>query len=435
MPPRIVRIGIDYGTSTSKVVFRDPLAPGSEKALVLIRDDSFRIPSSIAEDGSELIFGWSPLQMADSARLRWFESIKMRVAGEATDNYQRYCYGPLPCLPDGLTAKDLAILTLWFLITETHFGVCHHLRLPSESVRISVTMGIPSSFWEDSNLRTSFLEVARTSRAIYTECGPMDGGKISKREARQILCQYRVRPDLPLGEPDEIRNWIRPEAEAAQFPAVKSPAVPEGPYAEVDIGAGTTNASIFSVLAVFGEGRWQKNRLGFYGARSEPVGMDAVDAVLAERLGRARDDCLRLRGQERAVIRELGGLLLRDVMEGIRGAYVSAWRIACPRITRPDLDRYKRHAVFVTGGGALIPEISDTFAMHPDRYEQRLMLKRVEIPSDLYRTDRTAIAQEDMNFLAVAYGLSFDAAEVRESYIFREPAPRPTRPRENWEDM
>src|SRR2546425_4396739 len=104
--PRTVRLGIDYGTSTSKMIFRDALAPGGEKAFCVLRDGAFRVSSSVKWTRSGVEFGKDPGE--DETVGTWVHSVKMRVAGEVTGDYERYCYGTLPPLPKGVTARDLA---------------------------------------------------------------------------------------------------------------------------------------------------------------------------------------------------------------------------------------------------------------------------------------------------------------------------------------
>src|SRR5437667_1024195 len=111
----MLRLGIDYGTSTSKMIFRDPLAPGGEKAFCVLRNNVFRVPSSVKWSRAGLEFGVDPAQ-DEGRNCTWYHSVKMRVAGEATGEYDRYCYGSRPRLPNGITAKDLAIGTIWFLM-------------------------------------------------------------------------------------------------------------------------------------------------------------------------------------------------------------------------------------------------------------------------------------------------------------------------------
>src|SRR5208282_3575266 len=102
-PKRRVHLGIDYGTSTSKIVLRDYGAPGGEAAFVVLRDESFRIPSRVCVAANELIFGDGS---KSAGECDIYESLKMRVAVEVTGN-QRYYFGSPVKLPDGFTAHDL----------------------------------------------------------------------------------------------------------------------------------------------------------------------------------------------------------------------------------------------------------------------------------------------------------------------------------------
>jgi hypothetical protein len=438
MVKRELRLGIDYGTSASKMVFRDPLAPGGEKTYVVVRDGNFRIPSSVALTAENLVFGCSPGACELLDLPLWYESVKMRVAGEATSNYRKYCYGPLPNLPRGLTARDIATLTVWYLIGEGHYVASRFLRAEPDEVATSVTLGIPMSFFEDGLLRRTFLSIARRARSIYIKYGRMVSGKIQLDEARKII-EESSHDNMDEAEipKDALRNWIRSEAEAGLCLAVKSPGVPEGAYAEIDIGAGTTHASVFWIWSRFRGGRWLKDRLAFYGVRSEPVGMDAVDAVLAPLGGLALDECLRLRGEERETIDRVGAGSLDCVVKEIRETYIRAWRRACLMLNLAEREGFRHHDIFVAGGGSLIPEITTILATHPDGYERPLSIRRLGKPDDLLRTDGKAILGEDIPFLVVAYGLSYNALEVPEAYMpgGMHPQTIPEKKFVGWEEM
>src|SRR5206468_192071 len=99
-----------------------------------------------------------------------------------------------PPLPEGLSAKDLAILTVWFLFSEGVNAISRFLRCPVGDLGITMTLGIPMSFYEDEVLRTTFLEIALRARAIYHYCGRMTNGQIGLEPAR---CLLKERRDLP----------------------------------------------------------------------------------------------------------------------------------------------------------------------------------------------------------------------------------------------
>src|SRR5713226_4914344 len=158
-PKRRIHLGIDYGTSTSKIVFRDYGAPGGEMAFVVVRGGSFRIPSRVCATAAEFVFGDDS---RSSAQCDVYESLKMRVAAEATDN-PKYYFGPMNALPSGFTSHDLAVLTVWFLISEGHRAVSDYLAGRAEAANIGMTMGVPMAFFKDERLRSSFLKIARQS--------------------------------------------------------------------------------------------------------------------------------------------------------------------------------------------------------------------------------------------------------------------------------
>jgi hypothetical protein len=264
----------------------------------------------------------------------------------------------------------------------------------------------------------------------------MQSAQIGQGDARYLLQKHRL-PSRDIIAGGDVRNLIRSEAEAAMCLAVKSPAVKEGPFAEVDVGAGTTHASFFSILPHFNGQRWLKERLAFFGARSEPFGMDAVDAALAQRQGIAQENCLALRGTERDAFRRIGVYRLDQTLELLREAYLLAWRRSVPKLHRPELENFKYHQVFVIGGGSLIPEIEAVFGRHPDGYDHRLRVRHLEKPPDLHSTDGRAIQIDDLPFIVVAYGLTFDSQEVPETFTPTQIglADRPTATRVDWEDM
>ena len=51
---RRVHLGIDYGVSTSKIVFRDCDTPGGGSSVLLLHNGSSRIPSRVCMTGTEL---------------------------------------------------------------------------------------------------------------------------------------------------------------------------------------------------------------------------------------------------------------------------------------------------------------------------------------------------------------------------------------------
>jgi hypothetical protein len=155
-PKRQVHLGIDYGTSVSKIVFRYNGALRGENAVLVQRNGSIRIPSRVCMTARELLFGEDANAAADCD---FYDSLKMRVAVEVSGD-KKYFVGLPTTLPDGFSAADLAALTVWFLISEGHRAVAAQLNGRMEGVEMGMSMGVPMEFFNDEQLRASFLSIA-----------------------------------------------------------------------------------------------------------------------------------------------------------------------------------------------------------------------------------------------------------------------------------
>jgi hypothetical protein len=412
-PKRQVHLGIDYGTRVSKIVFRDNGAPGGESAVLVLRNRSFRIPSRVCMTTTHLLFGDDTKDVADCDI---FDSLKMRVAVDVSGN-PKYYVGPTTTLPDGFSAADLAALTVWFLISEGHRAVAAQLNGRMEGVEMGMTMGVPMEFFNDNQLRASFLSIARRAWTFYCNEGLVDSALLIEK-VRQIFEKHPVA--LSAIADDEVQDWIdnratvavnspidiiRCEGEAAIWWLMRSPSVGAGPYAKIDIGAGTTHANLFRI---FGPAQTPKRSLVRSGAATVPVGMDAVYRAIAECQG-LNSDCLALRGLEQplqeanAKVREA----LMPVGEQIYDSYRKAWIEASRKMSGNalELSSWQQHKVFVTGGGSLLPFLVNTVRRHPDQQEL-LSVMTLEQPTDLVRADHKKITSEELPFVTVAYGLS-----------------------------
>ncbi len=404
MARRRVHLGIDYGTSTSKIVIRDYGAPGGERAFVLADNGSYRFPSAVTVSGNIL-----RLQTSDRAgdrKARVLESLKMRVAAEVKGNVERYCYAPIQELPPGLMATDLATLTVARLIDKSARAAMDSC---GTDLAFGMTLGVPMSFYTDRALRKAFLRIARAAWRLWRS-NVLNGDVISIAEAQRYLAEtFAAIDSAPIAD-DEVRDWIRSEAEAAMWWAFQSPSVPAGPYAKVDVGAGTTNSSVFRIVDQYSRGRWVKEKLAFFGAYSTPVGMDAVDEGLSTWKGMPVENRLDLRGSEDDLLQNPAARASCDnAINGIRRAFSNAWMHGFDtyRNSRHEVQRWREAAqVFVIGGGSLVKAIREAVNEHPQRRYSSLPVREMECPADLDLPGFGAVPQEALPFLSVAYGLS-----------------------------
>jgi hypothetical protein len=423
-PKRQVHLGIDYGTSVSKIVFRDNGAPGGESAVLVQRNGSFRIPSRVCMTATELSFG-DDTKAAAGCDI--YDSLKMRVAVEVSGD-TKYFVGLPTTLPDGFSAADLAALTVWFLISEGHRAVAAQLNGRMEGVEMGMSMGVPMAFFYDRQLRASFLSIASRAWTFYRKEGLVDSTLLVEK-ARRVLEGH---PIVPPTIPDhEVEDWIdnraivavnspidiiRSEDEAAIWWLTRSPSVRAGPYAKIDIGAGTTHANLFRI---FGPAQSPKRSLVRSGAAAVSVGTDAVDRAMAEcEVGNS--DCLALRGFEQPILQANTKVreALMPVGEQIYDSCRKAWIETCRKIgsNALELSCWRQHRVFVTGGGSLLPFLVDKVRMHPDEREP-LSVMTLEQPIDLVRADHKKITSEELPFVTVAYGLSTMESFLPNPYV------------------
>ena len=156
-PKRRVKLGIDYGVSTSKIVFRDCNPSGKENCWLVLHDGYAQIASRVCVTPTTLLFGHAtvPTMACDSC-----ESLKTRVAADVTAN-QAYQLGRTTKLPEGFSAVDLATLTVWFLISTGHRAVAAQFKEQLEGIELGMTMGVPTEFLNHQELKAAFLTIAR----------------------------------------------------------------------------------------------------------------------------------------------------------------------------------------------------------------------------------------------------------------------------------
>src|SRR5271155_697089 len=240
-------------------------------------------------------------------------------------------------------------------------------------------MGVPMAFFSDRQLRASFLGIGGRAWTFYRKEGLVDSVLLIEK-ARRVLEKHPVAPSAI--SDDEIEDWIdkratvavnspidiiRSEDEAAIWWLLRSPSVRAGPYAKIDLGAGTTHANLFRI---FGPAQSPKRSLVRSGAAGVSVGVDAVDRVIAECEG-GNSDCLAFRGFEQPILQANAKVrdALMPVGEQIYDSYRKAWIETCRKMgsNALELSSWRQHKVFVTGGGSLFPFLVEKVRVHPDQ--------------------------------------------------------------------
>jgi hypothetical protein len=407
LPQRRVHLGIDYGTSWSKLVFRDMEARGGERSIVVrpTGEDDYRIPSLVAIEGDQIWFGHEAVVRGRTGATT-YPSMKMLAA--FPDHYHQI----VRTLPRGVTADKLAALTILYLL---QIGARAALRYLSQfEVRRSMTMtlGVPTSQLDNPDLAEKFASTARlASHMLRIRSQGLTQG-ISVSDALELI--GAAESALSDASPINPTAWVRSEAIAALLWAFRSPDVPQGLYAAVDVGAGTTSSTWFRIMETHADGHRFKEGMVFYGAACKPPGADAVEAALAAASG--IDDPIKIRGHadeywNRAGLtgRAHATTVCQEIFATYRTAFGRAYQK--DQQTRP----WKEARLFLLGGGTQIRTVSDALRVTP--YPPLGAPPPVidpGRPDDLYEENGN-LYKGDTHNLLVAYGLSYQNVDIPEA--------------------
>lgn len=407
LPLRRVHLGVDYGTSWSKLIFRDMEARGGERSVVVrpSGEDDYRIPSLVAIEGDEIWFGHEAVERGQ-AGATIYPSMKMLAA--FPDHYHQV----LHALPRAVTADNVAALTILYLL---QIGAQAALRYLSQfRVRRSMTMtlGAPMSQLDNPGLAEKFAYTARLASRMFRIRPQALTTGISISHALELI--RAAETALSDAAPMNPASWVRAEAIAALLWAFRSPDVPQGLYAAVDVGAGTTSCSWFRIMEANADGHRFKERMVFYGAACQPPGADAVEEAIAAVCG--IDDQMEVRGHADEHLDRLGltdrrrvTMVCEEIFETYRTAFGRAYKK--DQQTRP----WKEARLFLLGGGTRISVVSDALQVtpYPPLGKPPPVIDPGR-PDDLYEENGDPYEGDTHNLL-VAYGLSYQNVDIPEA--------------------
>jgi hypothetical protein len=399
-PARTIHLGLDYGTASSKLVLRDYAPGGGERARIVFpsgaktRTRDFRIPSLVCVEGGRLWFGFEAAARQSLRDVKTYPSIKMRMA------YPQEFHGLATPLPDGVTADDLATLTVAYLLQEGQRAADAHAKRYGADLALTFTLGVPMSDLDHSHLRGRFVDVARRAWHIASGASALD-----LRKGVPVLEGWMMVSDAdeairrqPAPDP---RRWTRSEVEAALLWPMKAAETEPGVYAAIDVGAGTTSASFFHVAS-----ENDARSVGLFATSCLAPGADAIDAALVGFAG--TNDPAAIRTKENAIIDRVGDFAVTAVAGQISRTYQRAFDRAWEKnTTRSAWEGYR---LFLTGGGTEIDVLRRKLSLRAGpKLRHAPQVVEAAPPSDL---DLDGVPPNEHKYLTVAYGLSHFDAEI-----------------------
>lgn len=442
--PREVVLGLDWGTSATKMVLRDysDLAKDSlGRAYVVehpgdaFRKDRTRYPSTIVvHDGRIWLGPEADRRWKDAAPERRWRSLKMvlrdKLFGEA---YQRPVNGL-----DGISLWDLATASIAHVIA---IGDHHAQRLAKRSgqaATVEVILGIPSTKRSDRR-GERYAETVRRALALRVLLGNPggDGYVLGQGVRLGDLRALLRRVDADLTQQPKIEtpgDYVRRELAAALFWPYRNPTTQEGLYAAIDIGAGTTNQCFYRLSALAtGQGWVRRGQIAFYAGRCDPPGCDALDEALANALG--KPDPTALRGHEDRYLERVPEAqhafddVVKSMKEQWKRTKGDAWN------KERGNSRWDNLNILVLGGGSQIRRLRQAFHYNPIPNAHGIVpIDDLPPPDDLFHlpagpTGKLAAYSGRHELIYVAYGLAVRPGDFAKIYPSDEvepfnPAPR-----------
>ena len=420
--PIPIMLGVDLGTSCTKVVWRDedenrayPLCFGDRPNIL----DEYLLPSVVAFDGDHFAGGNDIAELLrHHPKAERFSNFKMCLA--CVNSVQSSCnlqHCPLshwrPVLSKHLSEEEAVEI-----VTTLHLGKVFSLsknlvrrKLEAGDVRgpihWTVNMAAPVEHMGDTDVLSAFERVLRTGWLMAEIFDEQTGA----RHLDDLLDCYRSARHL-----STIRTldcFVIPEVGAEVMSMCLSRAARDGLYAFVDVGAGTLDASFFR-LHFSGD----TPQLSFYSAGVIKAGAAHLESIASRQLAEKAVGWFRhlkeshsseggngfLEPNEaKGFLKRAETWLSEEVEAGIRRISASAFK------KEMNHNEWKKLILVLGGGGAAIPVYNDASKRGVDLLAPNIHVEQLPVPKDM---NMQGLLPSTFHRFAVAYGLSFNIVNL-----------------------
>ena len=411
-----VQVGLDFGTSCTKVMYQ---RLGPVERVIRPMDfghgledcPAFALPSVAAFDrNGELLLGDVAARRLGGGWGRGLTRFKMLTAGRHTPRfldepldarfraYVKLALGSeRACPPEVLAATYLA-----FVMRR----VRRYLEREFDSAELDVRYNtcVPVDQRQNDAVYAVFQRMAAVAQKIEEKGRDDDTAKTWLERALEFW------PQVCYDEHGaQTRVFLVPEAVAATAGYLTSLARESGLHALVDIGAGTTDVSIFQVSLARRSGLTTL----WYAARSIPMGAGRIEEMVATALRTTAAGASVTTAQVLRALsgdpdyRAICGRLVKHELTRMWNGTTKAWSEAYGKEPQQSSWTRTKVRVFLAGGGALIPEAASVFS-------QAWMRGWGPYPTRVVPEPDTGVARSGLPFarLCVAFGLATPVAEL-----------------------
>lgn len=416
-----IQVGLDFGTSTTKVLFAVLNEPERKIRPVQFKHELHELPGyalpSVAtfdRSGHLLLGHLAEGALASESWDAGLKHFKMLAAGAVAPEYldrqtnehfretvKRALGDDGRCTPAALMAAYLA-----YVLRLTRNRLTR--QLGTDEFDISFNSSVPIDHRENNSVLAEYERICLCAEWLVRES---TGGATPRwwvERAQEMLADRR---DVDV----EPRLFLVPEAIAATSAYTTSVARADGLHALVDIGAGTTDISIFRILTE----RSRETSSYWLAARSIPRGTSQVERAVAELMS---DPSGRESVTSQMILAAITGsstnareasIAIRREFEAIHGHCGDAWTAAYNKFKIESAWRGDAVHVFLAGGGALIPGTLDVF-------KQSWMKNWGPYPCHVLPTPESVgseLSSESFSRFCVAFGLCTPIPELTNNIL------------------
>lgn len=414
----IVQVGLDFGTSTIKMVYYH--FESNRHSPVLFNHGledypNFCLPcvAAIDKEGRLLLAEEAVEELGCSSWSKGIRRLKMMVAGNVNpvyrneDDFKEFEeYIEQHPTDYQLTPEDISILLIAFSIRHCKKFLNNQPEYSGKRLRVNTNFGIPLDQYQDKRIKQKF-------ESIFSEAYNLERYWFDSLNDRfymlKILLELRREKNQFTGEDDSTS--VIPECVALIKPFIDSTERKLGKYAIMDFGDGTVDISICNICNT------NSYTIYWYSSRIIPKGMNAIVKLIArdiqEKTGELNvtfSKIINYYRQERLIN---NSEIHSKIKEYLLGIYYSdefkmdAWGKAYRDHLRSLEEWINDVEIFKTGGGSIFKEIDEVFK---NPWDGNLVLRNV-----IYKLKNLSKPRDfndnhnKTNFdrMAVAYGLSF----------------------------
>jgi hypothetical protein len=339
---RTLIIGVDFGTSSTKVIWQDLSSNSFEVFQWLPHGKglaSMLLPSTVTIREGALFFGIPEQNVREGDT--WLHSIKLCVLCHRKSSICRCGNSKAQAglirifnSNEPIPASSLACLFLAYVFREVESRLIS--QFPNEQVHMIWNIGCPLDHLDVTDRRSEWERMAGAAMELRTRVSnPV--GRTLVAETTELIRDFSVAPQ-------ESRNYfVQPEGLAAVKAFLESPHAEQKTYAIVDVGAGTTEVSFFFNGRMMNESG-QPFRPSYLADSTEAVGGSKIDLELAQAWKCSIDQARRQKESTQ------DGTPVVSAVREICSQFQRTCRaiVTSQRLTSPHDMRFK---LFIIGGG------------------------------------------------------------------------------------